>query len=147
MYQVKKVSGNIYVFGVSILPLSTILELDFGTVPTAWYFVFFYQILELFRQRGSVCFSIRFWNCSDSVVVFVFLLDFGTVPTAWYFLFFYQILELFRQRGIFCFSIIFWNCSDSVVFFVFLLDFGNVSAAQTDLHCHHQHLHVIQSAS
>ena len=34
-------------------------------------------------------FSIRFWNCSDSVVFFVFLLDFRTVPTVWYFLFFY----------------------------------------------------------
>jgi hypothetical protein len=30
MYRVKKVSGNIYVFGVSILPLSTIFGLDFG---------------------------------------------------------------------------------------------------------------------
>ena len=39
--------------------------LDFGTVPTVW------------------CFSIRFWNYSDSVV------------------FLYQILELFRQCGVF----------------------------------------------
>jgi hypothetical protein len=46
-------------------------------------------------------FTVRFWNCSDSVVFF------GTVPTVWYF------LELFRQCGI-C-----WNCSDSVVFFAF----------------------------
>jgi hypothetical protein len=30
-------------------------------------------------------FSIRFKNCSDSVVFFVFLLDFGTVLTVWYF--------------------------------------------------------------
>ena len=74
-----------------ILPLSTILLFDFGTVPTVWYF------LELFRQCGI------FWNCSDSVVFF------GTVPTVWYF------LELFRQCGIF------WNCSDSVVFFAFHL--------------------------
>jgi hypothetical protein len=43
-------------------------------------------------------FTVRFWNCSGSVVFF------GTVPTVWYF------LELFRQCGIF------WNCSDSVVF-------------------------------
>jgi hypothetical protein len=42
--------------------------------------VVFYFILELFRQCGSFYFSIWFWNCSDSVVVFVFLFDFGTVP-------------------------------------------------------------------
>jgi hypothetical protein len=32
-------------------------------------------------QCGIVCFSIRFWNCSDSVVLFVFLIDFGIVQT------------------------------------------------------------------
>jgi hypothetical protein len=72
------------------------------------------------------CFFLRFFYCSDSVVVFVFLLDFRNVPTMWYFLFFYCILEMFRQCGIFCFSIGFWKCSDSVIFLVFLLDFGNV---------------------
>jgi hypothetical protein len=46
-----------------ILPLSTILLFDFGTVPAVWYF------LELFRQCGI------FWNCSDSVIFF------GTVHT------------------------------------------------------------------
>ena len=112
--------------GVSILPFSTTLSnvfwnysdsvvfcvflLYFGTVPTVLYFVFFYCILELFRQCGIFCFSIVFWNYSDSVVFCVFLLYFGTVPTVWYFLFFYCILELF----------------DSVVFFVFLLYFGTV---------------------
>ena len=40
---------------VSILPLSTILLLDFGTVPTVWYY----------------CFS-RFWNCTDSLVLLFF---------------------------------------------------------------------------
>jgi hypothetical protein len=80
----------------------------------------FYRIFELFRQCGIFCFSVRFWNCSDSVVFFVFLLDFwncsdsvvffvflldfGTVPTVWYF------------------SVRFWNCSDSVVFFAFHLN-------------------------
>ena len=76
-------------------------------------------------QRYRFClflrfFSIRCQNCSDSVVVFVFLLDVRTVQTVWQFLFFYQILELFRQCGSFCFSIRFQNCSDSVVFCVFL---------------------------
>ena len=99
---------------------------DFGIVQTVWYFLFFWQILELFRQYGIFCFSVRFWNCSDSVVFFVFLLDFGIVQTVWYFLFFRQILELFRQYGIFCFSGRFQNCSDSVVYCFFLLDFRTV---------------------
>ena len=109
------------VLGVSILPLSTIFLWDFGNVPTVWYFLFFYQILEMFRQYGIFCFSIRFWKCSDSMVFFVFLLDFRNVPTVWYFLFFYQILDMLRQYGIFCFSIRFWTCSDSMVGFFFIL--------------------------
>jgi hypothetical protein len=100
--------------------------------------VFFYYILELFRQCGIFllhfrivptewyfrivptvwyffCFSFRFWRCSYSVV------------------FFYYILEMFRQCGIFLlyfrdvptvwyFSITFWRCSDSVVFFYYILE-------------------------
>jgi hypothetical protein len=42
----------ICVLVVSIFPLSMIFILDFETVLTVWYF------------------SIRFWNCSDSVVFF-----------------------------------------------------------------------------
>jgi hypothetical protein len=53
-------------------------QIDFGTVPTVWYFY------------------IRFWNCSHSVVFLylilelfpqcgIFIFDFGTVPTVWYF--------------------------------------------------------------
>ena len=95
--------------------------LDLGTVPTVWYFLFFYQIQGLFRQCGIFCFSIRFRDCSDSVVFFVFLLDLGTVPTVWYFLFFYQIQGLLGSV-----SIRFRDCSDSVVFFVFLSDLGTV---------------------
>jgi hypothetical protein len=41
----------------------------------------FYCILEQLRQCGILCFSIVFWNCSDSVVFCVFLLYFGTAPT------------------------------------------------------------------
>ena len=99
------VSGIVFLFirfCDSILELSRqcgiFIFLDFGTVPTVWYF----------------CFSI-FWNCSDSMVflffyilelsrqcgIFVFLY-FETVPTVWYF----------------CFSR-FWNCPDSVVFLFF----------------------------
>ena len=34
----------------------------------------------------------RVYNCSDSVVFFVFPSEFITVPTVWYFLFFHQSL-------------------------------------------------------
>ena len=117
--------------------LSTNFLQDFGIVPTVCYFLldigivqkalnFFYQILELYRQRG-IC-SIRFQNCTDSVIFLQ--LEFRIVPTVWYFsiifwncadsvVFFYQILELYRQCDIF--SIRSQNCTDSVVFF--LLDF------------------------
>jgi hypothetical protein len=81
--------------------------LDFGTVPTVWYLLFFYCILELFWQCVICCFSIVFLNCSDSVVFAVFLLYFRTVQTVWYLLFFYCILELFRQCGIFVFLLYF----------------------------------------
>ena len=47
--------------------------------------------------------SMRFQNCSNSVVFFVFLLDFRTVPTVLHFCFFDR----------------FQNCSNSVVFFAF----------------------------
>jgi len=69
-----------------------------------WHYLFFYRILDLFRQWGIICFPIELWNCSDSVVFSVFLCDFGTVPTIWHYLFFYWILELFRQCGIIGFS-------------------------------------------
>ena len=66
---------------------------DCGTVQTVWYLLFFYLIVELFRQCGIYCLFI------------VFLFDCGTVQTVWYLLFFYLIVELFRQCGIYCFSI------------------------------------------
>jgi hypothetical protein len=34
-------------------------------------FLFFYKILELFCSVVFFCFSVGFWNCSDSVVFFV----------------------------------------------------------------------------
>jgi hypothetical protein len=46
--------------------------------------LFFYLIVELFRQCSIYCFSIWLWNCSDSVVFIVFLFDCGTVQTVWY---------------------------------------------------------------
>ena len=90
--------------------LSTNFLQDFGIVPTVCYFLldigivqkalnFFYQILELYRQRG------------------IFLLDFRIVPTVWYL--FYQILELYRQCDIFAIRI--QNCTDRLVFFYQIL--------------------------
>ena len=38
LYQGRKVSGDVFLLGLSILPCSTILILDFGVVPTVWYF-------------------------------------------------------------------------------------------------------------
>ena len=101
--------------------------MDLGTVPTMWYFLFYF-LLDL----GSVP-TVRYFlfyfsngsrNCSDSVVVFA--------------LFLYWIWDLFRRCGIFCFiflmdlgtvpTVCFFlfnfsngsrNCSDGVVFFVF----------------------------
>jgi hypothetical protein len=121
-----------------------IFLLDFGTVPTVWYF------------------SIRFFNCSDSVVFFYYknliekyhtvgtvlksnrktqnsalseqlknLIEkchtVGTVQKS------NKIFELYRQCGIFLlhfgtvptvwyFSIRFLNCSDSVVFFFYIFE-------------------------
>ena len=128
--------------GIDFVSAFTILILDNGAVPTVRYLLFFWEILELFRQCGICCFSVRYWSCSDSVVFVVFLgdigavpivryllfflLDIGAVPTVWYLLFFWEILELFRQCGICCFSVRYWSCSDSAVFVVFLLDIGAV---------------------
>jgi hypothetical protein len=37
--------NNIYTLELSILPLSQIFRLDFGTVPTVWYFFFILLII------------------------------------------------------------------------------------------------------
>ena len=62
--------------------------LDIGAVPTVRYLLFFCKILELFKQCGICCYSVRYWSCSDSVVFVVFLLDIGAVPTVRYLLIF-----------------------------------------------------------
>ena len=60
-----------------------IFLLHLGTVLAVWYFSFYFDD-----------FSIRFMNCSDSVILYIFpfisvifLLDLGTVLTVWYFSF------------------------------------------------------------
>jgi hypothetical protein len=89
--------------------VSLVFLVDCRRVSTVWYLLF----------------SVRLYNCSESVISLVFLLEFGTV----------------RQCGISCFlldcgtvpivwyllfSVRFCTCSDSVVFLVFLLDLGTV---------------------
>jgi hypothetical protein len=50
-----------------------------------------------------------FWNCSDSVALFVLLWDFETVLTVCHYLFYYWTLELFREIGIIGFSFFYWT--------------------------------------
>ena len=61
-------------------------------------------------------FSIVFWNCSDSVVYFVFLLYFGTVLTVVYFVFhFFSIITILFGLFIVCIcfcSFVFICCLD-----------------------------------
>jgi hypothetical protein len=57
----------------------------------------FYRILELFRHCGIICFS-RFWNCSDSVVLFVFL-DFE-LAGGWGLWFFFRAEFFFRTTRV-----------------------------------------------
>ena len=71
--------------------------LDFGTIPTVQ------------------CFSVRFWNYSDSAVYIVFLLDFGTIPTVQYHIVF--LLD-------------FGNIPAVQYHIVFLLDFGTIPTVQ-----------------
>jgi hypothetical protein len=49
--QAKKVTSHVFVIEVSILPLTTILIIDFGIVPTAWYFMFFILLPQQNRQH------------------------------------------------------------------------------------------------
>jgi hypothetical protein len=67
--------------------------LDFRTVPTVCYFLFFFYILELFRQCGILD---MFRQCG----ILELFRQCGILEL------FRQcgILELFRQCGIFCFS-------------------------------------------
>ena len=122
--------------------ISTFSLLEFGAVPTVCYYLLFilflrcsYQILELFRQCVIIYFSfyfhdvpIRFWSCSDSLVLFIFhfistmfLLDFGAVPTVCYYMLFilflrcsYQILELHCRSAIFSFHYVYIYVSDMI---------------------------------
>ena len=65
-YQSRQVSGDVYVLKTSILPLSTIVLLDFGTVSTVWYFLFF--ILSINNQLLFHCLYILFIVKSSMLV-------------------------------------------------------------------------------
>ena len=59
-----------------------------GTVPTVWYFCLFLSYAWTVPTVWYFLFiSIRCWNCSNSVVFFVY---------------FYRMLELLQQCGMFC---------------------------------------------
>jgi len=59
------------VLGVSILPLSMIFLLDFGTVPTVWYFLFFIFIAKLQVQVEIINASLRYICFHKRAVVIV----------------------------------------------------------------------------
>jgi len=48
--QARKVSGQVFVLGESILPLSTIFLLDFGNVPTELYLLFFILLVQNYKN-------------------------------------------------------------------------------------------------
>ena len=132
LYQVRKVSGHVFVLEISIVPWYTIFLLDFWAVLTVWDFsvgflscsdsvVFFSWIFELFWQCGIFLldfwavptvwyFSVGFLRCSNSLVIFELFRqfdDFLGVPTVWWFLSCSDslvIFEVFGQFSIFCFS-------------------------------------------
>ena len=100
-----------------------IILLHFRTVPTLWYFLFHYQILELFRQCGIFLLDFRtvrsVWD-----FFYIFLLHFRTDPTVWCFLFYFSagFQNWTVWYFLFYFSAGFQNCSDSVVFFCWILE-------------------------
>ena len=66
----------IYMLGVTILPLSASVVLDFGTVPTVWYFLFFILLpdfgitMSCLRKRFSI---IKCHTCNLNVKALAYL--------------------------------------------------------------------------
>ena len=97
-------------------------------------FLCFCQILELLRQCGIYCVSVRFQNCYDGVVflcfcqildlqkhkhttlrqcgMFVFLSDYRIATIVWYFVFLSDF-RLATMEWYFCVSVRFQNCYDT----------------------------------
>ena len=131
-----QIRSCICVLGVSILPLSTIFQLNFWTVPTVWSLLFLNCSNSVVFLNCSdtgnfltvptvwyfwtvpTVWNLLFLNCSDSVV-FLNCFDTGiflTVPTVWYFLTVPTVWYFWTVP-----TVVFLNCSDSVVFVVFEL--------------------------
>ena len=54
-----------------------IFLLDFGTVATLWYFLFFYWILELLRQCGIFCFPLNYELFAIPADIFIMTMGYG----------------------------------------------------------------------
>ena len=92
------------------------LSIGFGTVATAWYFLYFFLlVLGLLRKRGILIYwyfllFIIFIRLSTTPRL-IFFYGFGTVLMVWYFGgFFWWVFELFEQCGIFYYFLYFICC-------------------------------------
>ena len=86
-------SGRVFVLVVSILPLSMTCLLDFGTVPTVWYYFSIYYVLFLYfyiDDSEDCTFTITIkgdGRCEDKIkenamrVKTILVQEFGVVPT------------------------------------------------------------------
>ena len=59
--------GSIFLFDFGTVPPGGIFLFDFGTVPPGGIFLLDFGTV---LTGGIICFSTRFWNCSDNVVFF-----------------------------------------------------------------------------
>jgi hypothetical protein len=65
LYQAMKMSDHVYVScRVYILHLHTIILLDFRTIPTVWYFVFFICIISIYTSLLELCNAWCSWYLS-----------------------------------------------------------------------------------
>ena len=83
----------IYAAGVSMLPLSTMFRLDFGTVPTMWYFCF-----SIFTTLYRTIYTIK------SAYLNLDIHDLQIAPWLWYYIFIgckwcYHFCILFGNLG------------------------------------------------
>ena len=75
-----------------------------GSVQTVWCCLFFCLTMV---DHAWLIWWYRSWNCSDSVVLFVFLFDYGWSCMTYMVV---HILDLFRQCGVVCLSFFFTKC-------------------------------------
>jgi len=71
-----------YVIGVPILPISTILILDFGIVPKTWYFIFVNHFYSKPQQVGtSMQIHFVYYICKQIQNIYYIFTPKGKVPT------------------------------------------------------------------